>query len=267
MYQHLLASWRACVRSHSFRSISILALLLLIFAYMASNFSGRSPQTITLDVGISGIRITVLLMAVFWVQELLGREIDRRTVYFSLAYPVERMSYLLGRYFGVVAMAGLAVFFMGLSLLLLVTLAGNGYHQAFQVDMQLTYFGNMLLIWLDIACVLAFVFLLSSLATSALLPMMLGITFAVIARSYGSVLALLADKQGEAADIAPVFMPLVNMIAWLIPDLGRLDVRASVLYRAPINYPDLAVNIVVVVAYSAFSLGLAALLFSRREFN
>ncbi|WP_157236107.1 ABC transporter permease subunit [Chitiniphilus shinanonensis] len=267
MYQHFLASWRACIRSNSIRAIAILAILLLLASYLASNFSGRAPQTITLDVGISGIRIIVLLMAVFWVQELLGREIDRRTVYFSLAYPVERVSYLLGRFFGIIAMSGVAIVVMGASLAGLVVLAGTHYHQAFPVNIYGLYFLNLLLIWLDIVCTISFVFLLSSLATSALLPMLLGLAFSVIARSYGSIIALLADQHGEAADLAPVFLPMIKLIAWIIPDLSRLDIRTAILYQAPFEWPTLIYCALSTIFYSMLALGISSHLFSRREFN
>jgi Cu-processing system permease protein len=83
--------------------ILVLGMLLVGVAFLAASFSPRQPKTVTMDVGFSGIRFSLVLFAVFWVQELVGREVERRTVLYALAYPVGRAAYLLGRFFGVLA--------------------------------------------------------------------------------------------------------------------------------------------------------------------
>ena len=52
-------------------------------AYLAAEFSGRQPGTVALDVGLSAIRIIGLLLVLFWCQEMVGKEIERRTVFFA----------------------------------------------------------------------------------------------------------------------------------------------------------------------------------------
>jgi hypothetical protein len=47
-------------------------------AYLSASFSPRQPQTVALDVGLSGLRFSLVLFALFWVQELVGREIESR---------------------------------------------------------------------------------------------------------------------------------------------------------------------------------------------
>jgi hypothetical protein len=60
------------------RRYSSSACCLIGIAYLSGYFSPRQPQTVALDVGFSGIRFSLVLLNLFWVQELVAREIDRR---------------------------------------------------------------------------------------------------------------------------------------------------------------------------------------------
>ena len=65
----------------------VLGFLLVGVAYLSAGFSPRHPRTVALDIGLSGIRVTLVLLSLFWVQELLAKEVERKTVLHSLAYP------------------------------------------------------------------------------------------------------------------------------------------------------------------------------------
>jgi Cu-processing system permease protein len=267
MLEHLVATWRAGVRSNSLRAILAIAILLFFCAYLASTLSGRHPQTVALDVGISVTRLISVILVLFWTQELLGREVDRRSVYFALSYPLPRSAYLLGRYWGVVSLVAVAVFAQGIALYGVVLLSGDGYQQAFKVSFNAGLVLVLALIVLDAMVIAAFVFLLTSIATSSLLPFLLGAAYAFAARSLGGVIAFLGDAQGEGADLAPEFTPILKGIGFLIPDLSVLDIRQVVLYDKSLVISDCLVNVTYVSSYLAILLMMAVFLFSRRDFG
>lgn len=267
MYWHFISTWRAGVRSHSFRALVLLSLVLMGMAYFSGTLSGRHPQTVALDVGLSGIRLLVVLLLLFWVQDLLGKEIDKKTVFIALSYPVSRSAYLLGRYAGIVCMIALAIGVMGLAVYGIVSISGEGYRQSFAVQFGARYLLVLLFILLDVMTIAAFALLISSFASSALIPFVIGAAFAFAARSFGTVLAFLLDKQGEGADIAHIYAPLMRAIGVVFPDLGQLDIRELVLYGAPVAWSELAWSAAHALAYSGVLLVAACYLFSRREFN
>ena len=55
-------------------AILVLGVLLVGVAFLSASFSPRQPKTVALDVGLSGMRFSLVLFALFWVQELIGRE-------------------------------------------------------------------------------------------------------------------------------------------------------------------------------------------------
>jgi hypothetical protein len=114
MLEFALSGLRSGLRGRSFHAVFLLGVLLIGIAYLSGFFSPRQPQTVALDVGFSGIRFSLVLLNLFWVQELVAREIDRRVILFSLAYPVSRGAFLAGRFAAVLLLSLLAATALGL---------------------------------------------------------------------------------------------------------------------------------------------------------
>jgi Cu-processing system permease protein len=267
MWQHLTVAWRSGLRSRSFHALIILGALAMGAAYLASQFSGRQPGTVALDVGISGIRFVVLLMTVFWCQELIAREVERRSVFLALAYPVPRGHYLIGRFLGIMALVFFALVVLCTMLWLFAWLAGREYMQGTPINLGSGLLATMCYVWLDTAVVAAFTLLVSTFSVTPFLPLALGFAFAVAARSLGQSLAFLRDKNSMAADLAPTYEPALRFFEWLIPDLSRLDIRAAALYNHWPTVSEMFGALAMSGFYIVILLSLATLVFSKRQFN
>ncbi|MEM6601983.1 MAG: ABC transporter permease subunit, partial [Verrucomicrobiota bacterium] len=56
------------------------------------------------DIGSAAISVTGLLVAMIGAAQLIPAEIERRTIYTVLSKPVRRFEFLLGKYFGLLAL-------------------------------------------------------------------------------------------------------------------------------------------------------------------
>jgi len=267
MIEHLIAAWRSGLRSRSFHALFVLGFLAMGCAYLAAQFSGRQPATVALDVGISAVRLVTVLMVVFWCQELIAREIERKTVFFALTYPIPRASYLVGKYFGVLALATIAITVLCSLMLVTVKLSSAGYLQNSPVDLKGGYLLMAAFLLLDAATIAGFTVLIATISTTPLLPLALGIAFAVVARTLGTALSYLHDKQSGAADLADSLGPIVDFFRWVIPDLGRLDVRAATLYGQWPASSAIIWPVLMSLAYCVITLLAATYFFKRREFQ
>lgn len=267
MRQFFLNTWISGVRSRSLQAVFVLGLLLVGVAYLASHFSPRQPMTVALDVGLSVLRFSLVLLSLFWVQEQVGREIDRRTVLFTVTYPIPRHHYLLGRYFGILALSAVAVLILGLLLLVAVLFAGGSYQQQFAVALGGPYWLSLVGIWLDVAVVTAFTLWIATLSTVPILPLALGAAFAIAGRGLGTVRDYLAQGADGDRALVNAYQPIVQLIQWVLPDLSRLDWRLWPLYaQTPAPEPMLW-GCVMAVAYIFIMVGLATRVFSVREFQ
>lgn len=267
MYQFFLNTWISGLRSRSLQAVFVLGVLLVGVAYLTSFFSPRQPMTVALDVGLSVLRFSLVLLSLFWVQEQVGREIDRRTVLFTITYPVPRHAYLFGRYFGIVALSAAAALIFGLLLLVVVLYAAGTYQQQFEVALGGPYWLTLFGIWLDVAVVAAFTLWIASLSTVPALPLALGAAFAIAGRGLGTVRDYLAQGADGDRSLVDVYRPLVEFIQWVLPDLSRLDWRLWPMYGQEPATAPMWWGGVMAVTYCGVMVGLAAHAFSRREFQ
>jgi Cu-processing system permease protein len=266
MIDFFLTALRSGLRSRSIQGILVLGALLVGVAYLSAAFSPRQPRTVALDVGLSGLRFSLVLFSLFWVQELVGREIERRTVLFALTYPVARGRYILGRYLGVVALTALAATLLGMLLWIVVLSVGGGYEQKFGVAPGSAYWITVAGLWLDAAVVAAFALLIASFSTVPMLPLALGLAFAVGGKSLGAVADYLA-KGAEGDKYAMRFEPFIDAIQWVLPDLSRLDWRFWPMYGLVPDGSSVGLGVLMAICYSGLLLTLAVITFTRREFQ
>lgn len=258
---------RVGLRGSAFKTLLILAALLIGAALLASSFSGRQPLTVGLDVGLSGIRFILLFMVLVWVQDLLARDIERKTLYFMLAYPYSRAQFLLARFASLALLAALAAALIGGLLLLVLSLFGGEYQQLTPPALDGRYALVLLGIWLDLLVVIAFAVLLCAVSTTPFLPLLLGLAFALAARGLGPTFDYLRNEAFADSTQVRWFKPLLEFsYAWL-PDLSRLDWRSLALYGLPVDFAVIGLALLMALAYVGLLLCLAVLVFERRNFT
>ena len=267
MWQFLLSGLRVGVRGRSFHAVFLLGFALIGVAYLSGSFSPRQPSTVALDVGLSGIRVTLVMLSLFWVQELLAREIDRRIILFSFTYPISRAEFVLGRIGAVILLVGLATIVFGLALTVAVILAGAGYAQGFPVSLGLPFWLTLVGFVLDATVVAAVGFCVAAFSTVAMMPLVIGFCFAIAGKALGATLEYLnSGADGDAALILSVG-GYIEAIRWLIPDLSRLDWREWPMYGAMPAINEIAWASAMALAYAAILTLLAINILGRREFS
>lgn len=267
MWQFCLSAWRSGFRSRSVHAILGIGVLLVGVAYLSASFSPRQPKTVALDVGLSGMRFSLILFALFWVQELVAREIERRTVMYTLSYPVSRGAYIVGRYLGILGLLGLAALLLGMLLWLTTLSIGGAYEQGFRLGLGLPFWTTVFGIWVDAALVAAFALCIASLSTVPMLPVALGVAFAVAGKSLGAVIQYLGSGAGGDSELISRYNPLIETIQWFLPDLSRLDWRVWPMYELFPGYQIIGFGILMATGYALLMLALAIIAFSRREFS
>lgn len=266
MFEFALAGLRSGIRGRSFQAVFFLGLALIGIAYLSGYFSPRQPRTVALDVGLSGFRFSLVLLNLFWVQELVAREIDRRTVLFSLAYPVPRGAFLLGRFLAVLVLSFLAAVIMGLLLGIAVVFAGGQFVQEFPISVGSAYWAVLGGLWLDAAVVAAFTLCMASLATVSFLPLVLGAAFAIAGKALGAALDYIGRGADGDMELVSRFSPLLDAVRWVLPDLSRLDWREWPMYGLMPKLELMGYSSLMALAYVGLMVAVAIAQFSKREF-
>lgn len=251
-----------------FLSISVWLLIALATSVlMAAQFSGRQPATVGLDVGLSFVRLALPLVIVLLAQELFAREFDRRYFLTSLTYPRPRHWLFLGRFTALFALTLALLVAMALLLAGLVWSIGLDYEQATPVALGHGYLITLAFMTADLFAVAAVGSFLGVVSTtpSFILIGTLGFTF--VARSYSTVIILLTQQQ-ELVSNPELYRESLGVLAYLLPDLGALDVRGIALYGTleflPTDWPFLIIS---VSSYSLALVGLSLWALQRKRFT
>jgi len=267
LQQHIRIAWKLGTRSHAIRGLLVFGILLLAVAFLSGAFSLRQPLVVTLDIGISGIRLLTALLTLFWMQEAFMRDIERRTITVAFGLPVARHNYVLGRFIGVMLLISAVVLCWGLALALADQFASWGYSSSSRPYLDWRYGLVMLGILLDAWTIGAFVLVVTSVAETPLLPFMVGAGFALAGRSIGPVLDYLAFSASADPALKANFLRLIDALRWLLPDLSQLDWRASVLYDTPLDISRIATGLCLAAGYTVCFLTIAVIVYRKRELN
>lgn len=257
----ILLAWKAKI----WVLVFWLVVALVAVVFTVAQFSGRQPATVSLDVGLSFIRIYMAIVVSLLAQELLAKEFERRYFYYSLSYPVSRAVVLTARTASIYLIGFAVLILSALVLYSIVTLIGAGYSQSRPVSLSAPFLMVVMFLALDLAVITAFAGLLSILSKTPGFVLIGTVGFAIIARSYSSVIQLLGGER-ILVDNPESYKSLLSLLDFLLPNLGMLDIREIALYNDYSFLPNhLSVVILNPLLYSTFLMLLSIWMFNKRR--
>ena len=259
----LLIAWRSRYQV----IVCCLYLLLIGVAYGSSQFSGRQPATVAMDVGISFLKLSLPLLIALLFQDLISKEFERRYFLYSLSYPFNRSRFIISRFMAVFSIVLAALFFGALLLQLFVAFVESTYDQARSVSLGLEYWIAVCFVALDLLVIASVSLLLAVVAKTPGFVLLGTIGFSIVARSYGAILDLLSgniiivERQEE-------YRSTLGLIRILLPDLGALDMRHIALYDDVSYFPaNFGIGLISVTFFCIAVLSLSMFLFKRRRLD
>jgi len=251
-----------------FLTVTLFSVLFLSVAVLlAGQFAGRQPETVSLDVGISVIRLVLPFIIVLLSQELISSEFGRRYFLGTLTYPCTRFTWLAGRFFALSSAVVLIMAIMAIVLVFLVGWVGGGYSQATPVDLGFPYLVVIGFIAIDAMVLISLSILIALLASVPSFVLLGVLGFMLAARSFSAIINLLA-RDSSVVPGAEVYGAGVSLLGYMLPDLGALDVRGVALYgQMEFLSSDWLWLIMSCASYSLALLGGAAWIFNRRRFS
>jgi len=203
------------------------------------------------DVGLASISLFGILMAILIGTGLVYKEIDKKTIYTLLSKPLHRAEFILGKFLGLVLTLFVMTLAMALIFLAIV------YAHTLKVEGALLVAVGY--IFLELVLITAVAVLFSSFSTP-ILSSLFALAFTLIGHlSWGLELIIRKMKPGTGK-------ALVRALDTFLPDLENFNFRTEVvpgLHTPPAIYLDAFLS---GVCYTAFLLGLAVLIFRRRDF-
>jgi ABC-type transport system involved in multi-copper enzyme maturation permease subunit len=241
---------RELVRSKLLYNLLIFAILLIGSSSFVAQLTIGQWDRIILDMGLAATQIVGLLLAVLIGVGLVAGEIDRRTIYPTLARPLSRGTFLLGRYLGLLLVLAINVLVMLGVLALVLHLAGY--------ELSRTAAEAVFLIFIELS-VLAAAALLFGSFTTPMLAAAFSFSVFLIGHLLGDLRAFGERSHSEAAKIA------TGIAYRLLPDLSLLDLKAQAASELSVESHAVVTGAVYGLCYAAVLLSFAVLVFRRRD--
>ncbi|WP_027268904.1 ABC transporter permease [Leptolyngbya sp. PCC 6406] len=242
------------IRDRVLYLVALYALVMGAAMLLLPEVAAGAHDKITLDLGLAGIHVLGLLVAIFVGTGLINKEIEKRTVLVLIAKPVSRGEFILGKHLG---LAAVLVVLLGLLLVLyLGVLSLSAISYSFTSLLLAVVFT-----FLEMALLTA-VAMLFGVFTSSLLATLM--TFAVYLMGHLStdILAL-----GEISE-NPTIQRVTSGLYLVLPDLERLNLRNQAVYGLDLlpTTGELLGNLLYGLLYIALLLTLTSAIFARRQF-
>ena len=251
-------------------TMSYFIVALIVIVLMVVEFSARQLATVSLDVGISIIRLTLPFIVVVLTQELFSKEFDKKLTLTSLTFPSTRATWFFSRATATFLMCAGLLVVMSIILAMIATYVDGTYKQATPIALGMPYLTTLTFVGLDLLVIVA---IASFLAVSSVTPSFVLIGtfgFVLIARSYTPIIELLKSNPYAISDYVnpELYKDSLSMISFILPDLGRLDVRMIALYDKMAFLPsDWPLLVLATLTYVLAILCLSVWVLNKREFN
>ena len=243
-------TFREAVRDRVLYSILFFAIGVIALSLVMQEITVGDREKVVRSVAQGAIAAFGSLISIFLGISLVFKEVERKTVYTILSKPIPRWMFVLGKYLGMMTTLTVQVGVMALVYTLLLTV-----QQSFPPSVVYVSIG-LLLVELMLLTAWATLFSTYSGPTTAA-----GFTLAVF------LIGHLADDiwtygnqlQSEGA------AELARVLYWVLPNFEMFNIRAHAVHELPIPWGQVAGATAYGLSYTAAVLGLAMLVFERRD--
>jgi ABC-type transport system involved in multi-copper enzyme maturation permease subunit len=199
-----LNTYKEAVRDKILYGFLFFAICIIAFSLVLGELSSNEQVRTTIDIGMAGISLFSVLIAIFIGINLLNQEIQKKTIYPVLSKPVSRTSYLLGKFAGIVMVLLVQMLLMLIVFLPLVVYQGGTIS-----------FGLLMALFL-ILCETIVIISMALFFTSFSSPFLSGI-FCMglfVAGRNANLIAGLSEQKGFES-----MAPLFNAVSAILPNL------------------------------------------------
>lgn len=237
------------VRQRLFLGLVLFAFLLMAASLVLKDISVRQDLKILQDIGLAATEFFGTLVALFLGADLIGRDIERRTLHLLIVKPLTRTEFIVGRYLGLCLTLLTSVVLMAVGIALALLTARGSFSSGlvvaiFSIFLQLCLTGAIA----------------TFLSTAASRPL------ALLGATIICVLGRMTDILKNASLILEGFPDWLGKGLYAtLPNLLSFDLKTRAIYGDPIPGSLLLYLVVYALAYITALLSLGALALDRRD--
>jgi Cu-processing system permease protein len=242
-------TFREAVRERVLYNLVFFAMIMTFSGLLLGQLSIRQDEKIIKDVGFASIDLFGTAIALLMGVGLVGKEIERRSLYPLLAKPLTRSEFFLGKFAGLAFTLLVNVSAMTAGLYATLWATGRSANAGL--------LGAVFPLYLGFLLVVALAMLFSTMTSSTLAAVCtLGLT---LAGRYSDVIRNIREVAPEAPRL------VVDALYYAVPNFQNFDFKTRVAYGDAIPFQVLGWVGLYALLYVTTVLGLGLLIFRTRD--
>jgi ABC-type transport system involved in multi-copper enzyme maturation permease subunit len=246
-----LNTFKEAVRDRVLYLLLFFAALAIVLSRVLAVLTVGDRVKVVKDVGLASVSFFGALMAIMIGTGLVYKEIEKRTIFTLVSKPIRRSEFLLGKYLGLVLTLGV--------MLAAMTVIYLGLVFAHTLRFEARLLLPIAFLFLELILITAVAILFSCFSTP-ILSSLFALSFYLIGHFSWSLETLIQKTRPGAGRTA------LQVVYALLPDLENFNVKTEVVHGLPIPASLFLTAAGYSLAYTAFVLLLAVLIFRRRDF-
>jgi ABC-type transport system involved in multi-copper enzyme maturation permease subunit len=255
------------IRNRAIYGITIFALLLFLATALIATMIPREVGKVAVDMALSTISFSGLLLVLFVGINLMAKDLDKRTIYSVLSRPISRSQYIFGKFLGmtlliIATMCVLSV--MAMTAILYLKFVHASFFTRFAWSNVVL---AVLFIILQLVLLSAVSFLFASFSSISFITLVLTTVTYIIGHSLTTVKALVESPSSVLGfEVSPVTVKVVQAAYYIFPNFSLFNIKLQAAHGLPISASYILWTTVYGMVYILLSITLAALIFRKKEF-
>lgn len=245
-----VGSFKDILRKKIFYFILLVSLLSLFGANLLTFFDESLQVRLMKDIAFGIITLLCSLVAVLVAADLIPGEMESRSIYYLLSRPVRRWQYLVGKLLSVAAILLITIVMVGGAFVVMIVIKKGQVPNNVLTGLYFIYLKSLIVA----AMTMMFSVCLSRIITVSIVIMV------YCAASFKDMFVHFAGKME-----IPVLGALLKSVQFLLPSFDYLAVGDAVVHNFQVPMSYLASTGFYAVGYTVACLGVALLLFSRKD--
>ncbi|WP_321390718.1 ABC transporter permease [uncultured Desulfuromusa sp.] len=259
-------SFKEGIRNRALYGIFILAVLFFAATILMSGMVMHEVGKVAVDMALSAISFSGLLLVLFVGINLMAKDLDRKTIYMVLSRPVSRAQYIVGKFFGNSLLIIVAVFVLsigGIASIGAVKLGHPSYFTNFTWSLVVL---AIVLIIFKLILLSAISLFFASFASTSFVTLVLTVVTYLIGESIAGIKALVGAADVVGIKVSGLSASAIQFAYYCFPNLSFFNIKTQAAHGLPIELSYLFFVALYACVYSCLAIVLAVAVFSRREF-
>ena len=261
---HLAAlTFKEGVRARAMFGVMGMALIMFISTIAIVGMYGYDLMKVTMDLNLSVVAFTGLLLCFFININMIAKDIDKKTIYCVLSKPISRAEYIWGKYFGTLALIIVAVVMLAMFGAIMVwfikSITQTVYFSGFswQCYIQAVFYEMAMFLVLN-----AVIIFYSSFSSSSFLTLIYSLATYVAGQSIEDVIEFFRMTHQFTETGKKAFW---IGLQYVFPNLSAFDIKVLASHGFLMTGKHTLLLFCYAIFYASLLLILSVIIFKRRE--